>query len=231
MTNPVVVAACTLSDKVDDVKRMEEAGAAAVVVEAAGEGGGTATEAAAYGVLGALAIAWWSGGLDWQSFRASLMGATRLSCMIMFILGGASFLSSCMAFTGIPRELAAWVASLNASPLVLIAVLAVIYLLLGMAIDGISMIVLTTSIVLPMVEAAGFDLIWFGIFVTVMATIGLISPPVGLTVFVIQSQNPDIPAARIYLGTLPFLLADFVLVVLLIVFPSLALWLPGALKV
>ncbi|HEX6268231.1 MAG TPA: TRAP transporter large permease subunit, partial [Burkholderiales bacterium] len=96
----------------------------------------TATEAAAFGVLGALGIAWWSGSLGRESFLTSLMGATRLSCMILFILAGASFLSSCMAFTGIPRELAAWVASLDASPVALIAVLAVIYLLLGMAIDG-----------------------------------------------------------------------------------------------
>src|SRR5258705_10047638 len=115
----------------------------------------TAREAAAYGVLGALVIAWWSGGLNRQTFWQSLMGATRLSCMIMFILAGASFLASCMAFTGIPKALAAWVASLEPNPYALIAILAFIYIVLGTALDGISMIVLTTSIVIPMVTAAG----------------------------------------------------------------------------
>jgi tripartite ATP-independent transporter DctM subunit len=110
---------------------------------------------AAYGVLGALGIAWWSGGLNRQTFWQSLMGATRLSCMIMFILAGASFLSSCMAFTGIPRALAEWVHSLAPHKYTLIAILAVIYILLGTALDGVSMIVLTTSIVIPMVEKAG----------------------------------------------------------------------------
>src|SRR5437867_10253380 len=113
-------------------------------------GWATATEAAAYGVLGALAIAWWSGGLDRHTFWASLMGATRLSCMIMFILAGASFLSSCMAFTGIPRVLAEWVATMNPNPYGLIAILALIYIVLGTALDGVSMIELTTSVVIPM---------------------------------------------------------------------------------
>src|SRR5213078_3909076 len=107
-------------------------------------GWATATEAAAYGVLGALAIAWWSGGLTRETFWQSLMGATRLSCMIMFILAGAAFLSSCMAFTGIPKALAEWVAALQPYRYMLIAVLAGIYILLGTALDGVSMIVLTT---------------------------------------------------------------------------------------
>jgi TRAP-type C4-dicarboxylate transport system permease large subunit len=95
----------------------------------------------------------------------------------------------------------------------------------------VSTILITVPVILPLMGSIGYDPVWFGIFVTVMATIGLISPPVGLTVFVIQAQNPDIPAGKIYLGTLPFLAADFVLVLLLVAFPALALWLPAALRI
>src|SRR5580765_2391273 len=122
-------------------------------------GWATATECAAYGVLGSLAIAWWGGSLTWKSFIDSLMGATRVSCMIMFILAGASFLSMTMAFTGIPRALAEWVGSFNLSPYALIASLSVMYLVLGTALDGISMIVLTSAVVLPMIQKAGIDLV------------------------------------------------------------------------
>ncbi|HEX2200134.1 MAG TPA: TRAP transporter large permease subunit [Burkholderiales bacterium] len=188
----------------------------------------TATEAAAVGVLGALGIARWSGSLGWESFRVSLMGATRLSCMILFILAGASFLSSCMAFTGIPRELAAWVVSLNASPFALIAILALIYLLLGMAIDGISMIVLTTSIVLPMIEAAGFDLIWFGIFIVILVEIAQITPPVGFNLFVLQTMSGR-DANYVALASLPFFFLMLVAIGVVVAFPQIAIWLPDAL--
>ena len=188
----------------------------------------TATEAAAFGVLGALGIAWWSGSLGRESLLTSLMGATRLSCMILFILAGASFLSSCMAFTGIPRELAAWVASLNASPYALIAILAVIYLMLGMAIDGISMIVLTTSIVLPMVEAAGFDLIWFGIFIVILVEIAQITPPVGFNLFVLQTMSGR-DANYVALASLPFFALMLLAIGVVVAFPQIATWLPEAL--
>ncbi|MGH8732582.1 MAG: TRAP transporter large permease, partial [Burkholderiales bacterium] len=147
----------------------------------------TATEAAAFGVLGALAIAWWSRSLTRANFWASLMGATRLSCMILFILAGAAFLSSCMAFTGIPRALAQWVTSLGASPHALIAVLALIYLLLGTALEGISIVLLTVPIFFPIVTGLGFSPIWFGILVIVVTEISLISPPVGLNYSIIST--------------------------------------------
>jgi tripartite ATP-independent transporter DctM subunit len=185
----------------------------------------TATEAAAFGVLGSLAIAWWSGSLTPRNFWASLIGATRLSCMILFILAGAAFLSSCMAFTGIPRELAAWVASLDASPLLLIGVLAVIYLLLGMAIDGISMIVLTTSIVLPMIEAAGFDLIWFGIFIVLLVEIAQITPPVGFNLFVLQTMTGR-DSNYVALASIPFFVAMLAAIAVIVAFPQIATWLP-----
>lgn len=188
-------------------------------------GWATATEAAAFGVLGALGIAWWSGSLSWNSFRDSLMGATRLSCMILFILAGAAFLSSCMAFTGIPRALAEWVASLNAGRFELLAVLAVIYLVLGTAIDGISMIVLTASIVLPMIDAAGIDLIWFGIFIVILVEIAQITPPVGFNLFVLQNMSGrDINyVAR---ASIPFFLVMLAALTVVVVYPGIATWLP-----
>jgi tripartite ATP-independent transporter DctM subunit len=187
----------------------------------------TATEAAAFGVLGALAIAWWSGTLTRASFLTSLMGATRLSCMILFILAGASMLSSCMAFTGIPRALAEWVAASQFSPHMLILVLAAIYLLLGMAIDGISMIVLTTSIVLPMIEAAGFDPIWFGIFIVILVEIAQITPPVGFNLFVLQTMARR-EANYVARAALPFFAMMLLAIVIVSAFPAIATWLPDA---
>ncbi len=188
----------------------------------------TATEAAAFGVVGALAIAAWSRSLTRANFWASLMGATRLSCMILFILAGAAFLSSCMAFTGIPRALAQWVTSLGASPYALIAVLALIYLVLGSALDGISMIVLTTSIVLPMIEAAGFDLIWFGIFIVLLVEIAELTPPLGFNLFVLQTMSGR-DSNYVAWASIPFFCMMVLALVVVIAFPAIATWLPDAL--
>ncbi len=191
-------------------------------------GWATATEAAAFGVLGALVIAWWSGTLSAATFWASLIGATRLSCMILFILAGAAFLSSTMAFTGIPRALAEWVVSLGVSSYSLLAVLAAIYLLLGCLIDGISMIVLTMTIVLPMIQAAHIDLIWFGIFIVVLVEIAQITPPVGFNLFVLQTMTGrDIN--YIAIASLPFFFMMLLCIALITLFPALATWLPDVL--
>ena len=191
-------------------------------------GWATATEAAAYGVLGALAIAGWSGGLTREAFWASLMGATRLSCMILFILAGASFLSSCMAFTGIPRALAEWVASLQPNKYALIAILAGIYILLGTALDGVSMIVLTTSIVIPMVEKAGIDLVWFGIFIVLLVEIAELTPPLGFNIFVLQTMTGH-DSNYVALASLPYFAMMVLCIGLITLFPELATWLPDAL--
>ena len=191
-------------------------------------GWATATESAAFGVVGALAIAWWTGGLNRETFWASLMGATRLSCMIMFILGGAAFLSVCMGFTGIPRALAEWVASINPSPYALIAILAAIYIVLGTALDGISMIVLTTSIVLPMIEKAGFDLVWFGIFIVLLVEIAEVTPPLGFNMFVLQTMSGR-DANYVALASLPFFFMMVLALAAIVVFPEIATWLPDAL--
>jgi tripartite ATP-independent transporter DctM subunit len=191
-------------------------------------GWATATECAAFGVLGSLAIAASSRSLNWENFRASLMGATRVSCMIMFILAGAAFLTKTMAFTGIPRHLAEWVASLGLSPYALIAMLAVVYLVLGTALDGISMIVLTAAVVLPMIQKAGFDLVWFGIFIVLLVEIAEVTPPVGFNLFVLQNMTGK-DSNTIARAAIPFFMMLIVCIALITVFPELVTWLPDLL--
>jgi tripartite ATP-independent transporter DctM subunit len=188
----------------------------------------TATECAAYGVLGSLAIAAAGRSLTWQNFWQGLVSATRVSCMIMFILAGAAFLTKTMAFTGIPRELAEVVHAMNLSPFGLIGVLVVVYLILGTALDGISMIVLTSAVVLPMIQKAGFDLVWFGIFIIMLIEIAEITPPVGFNLFVLQNMT-GIDSNRIAAVTLPFFGCLLVGIGLITVFPSIVTILPDTL--
>jgi tripartite ATP-independent transporter DctM subunit len=191
-------------------------------------GWATATESAAFGVLGSLGIAWWSGGLTRDTFRQSLMGATRLSCMIMFILAGASFLSTCMGFTGIPKALAEWVASLEPNRYMLIAVLAGLYILLGTALDGVSMILLTTSIVIPMVEKVGIDLVWFGIFIVLLVEIAEVTPPLGFNLFVLQTMSGR-DSNYVAWASIPFFFMMVLCIALITIFPEIATWLPDVL--
>jgi tripartite ATP-independent transporter DctM subunit len=188
-------------------------------------GWATATECAAWGVLGSLAIAWWSGSLSWESFWASVMGTTRTTCMIMLILAGASFMATSMAYTGIPQALAAWVESLDLSPYALIAALTLMYILLGTALDGISMIVLTTAIVIPMVKSAGFDLVWFGIFLVLVVEMAEVSPPVGFNLFVLQTMSGK-DSNTVALAALPFFFLLVLATAIITVFPDIAMILP-----
>jgi tripartite ATP-independent transporter DctM subunit len=190
-------------------------------------GWATATECAAYGVLGSLAIAAAGRALTWRNFWDGLMSATRVSCMIMFILAGASFLAKTMAFTGIPRELAEWVAAMQLSPFVLIAVLIGVYLVLGTALDGISMIVLTSAVVLPMIQKAGFDLVWFGIFIVLLVEIAEVTPPVGFNLFVLQNMTGK-DSNAIARAALPFFGCLVVCIAIITAFPALVTWLPNA---
>jgi tripartite ATP-independent transporter DctM subunit len=189
-------------------------------------GWATATECAAWGALGALLIAWWSGALTWESFWVSVMGATRLTCMIMLILAGASFMSTSMGYTGIPAALAGWVNGLNLSPYVLIAALTVMYVILGTALDGISMIVLTTVVVLPMVEKAGFDLVWFGIFLVLIVEMAEVSPPVGFNLFVLQTMSGH-DSNTVALAALPFFFLLVAAVAIITVFPQIVMVVPN----
>ena len=188
-------------------------------------GWATATECAAWGVMGSLAIAWWHDALTWESFWASVMGTVRVNCMIMLILAGASYMSTSMAYTGIPATLAGWVDSFHLSPYALIAALTVMYIVLGTALDGISMIVLTTSIVVPMIKQAGFDLVWFGIFVVLVVEMAEVSPPVGFNLFVLQTMSGK-DSNTVARASLPFFFLLVVAVAIITVFPDIVMVLP-----
>jgi len=188
-------------------------------------GWATATECAAWGVMGSLAIAWWHDALTWESFWASVMGTVRVNCMIMLILAGASYMSTSMAYTGIPATLASWVDSFHLSPYALIAALTVMYIVLGTALDGISMIVLTTSIVVPMIKQAGFDLVWFGIFVVLVVEMAEVSPPVGFNLFVLQTMSGK-DSNTVARASLPFFFLLVVAVAIITVFPDIVMVLP-----
>jgi tripartite ATP-independent transporter DctM subunit len=188
-------------------------------------GWATATECAAWGVLGSLGLAWWGGVLNRQSFWDSVMGTTRVTCMIMLILAGASFMKQSMGYTGIPVALAGWVDSMGLSPFALIAVLTIMYIVLGAALDGISMIVLTTAVVLPMIQKAGFDLVWFGIFVVLIVEMAEVSPPVGFNLFVLQTMSGH-DSNTVAVAALPFFFLLVVAVAIITVFPGLVMWLP-----
>jgi tripartite ATP-independent transporter DctM subunit len=181
-------------------------------------GWATATEAAAFGVLGSLVLAAVTRTLSWRSFFESLAAATRLSCMILFILAGAAFLTKAMALTGIPSALASLVAAAGLGPLEIIAILTVVYLILGTALDGVSMIVLTTSVVVPIVQQAGFDLVWFGIFIVLLVELAEVSPPLGFNLFVMQTMTGKEQTEVAY-ASLPFFCMLVVTVVLITLFP------------
>jgi len=186
----------------------------------------TATESAAIGVVGALVLSAVQGSLTRENFVAALLGATRTTTMIMLILAGSAFLTIAMGFTGLPRDLALWVKEQNFSPLMLIAALTVFFVILGCFLDGISMVVLTMAVLLPMVQAAGFDLVWFGIFIVLVVEMAQITPPVGFNLFVLQGMTGR-NIFWIAKVSLPFFFLMVVAVALIVAFPGLATWLPS----
>ncbi|SFU88204.1 TRAP transporter large permease [Halomonas korlensis] len=187
------------------------------------------TEAAAVGVVLSLLLASTQGTMDRTVFRDALLGAVRTSTMIAFILAGAAFLTAAMGFTGLPRELAAWIGTLGLSPVMLLAALTVLFILLGCFLDGISVVVLTTSIMLPMVEAAGIDLIWFGIYLVIVVEMSQITPPVGFNLFVLQGMTGR-NILSIAWAAMPFFFLMMLGVVLISLFPGIATWLPQAMS-
>ena len=185
----------------------------------------TATEAAAIGVVGALALALGQGSLTWKTFGESLMGAPRTSAMVALILAGAAFLSLSMGFTGLPRALATWIGGLELSRFELLMALLVFYIIIGCFLDGISSVVLTMAVVEPMVRAAGIDLIWFGIFIVVVVEMAQITPPIGFNLFVLQGMTRH-EMTYIAKAALPMFAIMVAMVFLLIGVPDLATWLP-----
>ena len=189
----------------------------------------TATEAAAFGVIGSLLLALGQGSLNWKTFTESLMGATRTSAMIALILAGAAFLSLSMGFTGLPRGLADLIAGWELSRLELLMVLLVFYIILGCFLDGISSVVLTMAVVEPMIRQAGIDLIWFGIFIVVVVEMAQITPPIGFNLFVMQGMTHH-EMSYIARAAIPMFLIMVLMVFVLIAFPELATYLPNNLR-
>ncbi len=197
----------------------------AVVIGSMYLGLATATEAAAFGVIGSLVLAASQRSLTPSTFFESLMGAVRTSAMIALILAGAAFLSLSMGFTGLPRALAEWIASLNLSPTVLVLALMVFYIVIGCFLDGISSVVLTMAVVEPMIRQAGIDLIWFGIFIVVVVEMAQITPPIGFNLFVMQGMTKH-EMGYIARAAMPMFLIMVLMVFILIAFPDLATYLP-----
>ena len=186
----------------------------------------TATEAAAVGVLGALILSAVQGSLNWKSFSEALMGATRLYCMIAFILAGAAFLTLSMGYIGLPRHLAEWIGTLGLSKFELIMVIMVFYIVLGCFLDGISMIVLTMGVILPTIVGAGIDLIWFGIFLVLVVEMAQITPPVGFNLFVLQGMTKK-PLSYIAWVAMPMFFLMIFAVLIFYHFPQTITWLPS----
>ena len=189
----------------------------------------TATEAAALGVVGALIISAAQGSLSWATFRDSLLGGTRLYCMIALILAGAAFLTLSMGYIGLPRHLAEWIASLGLSQWQLIAALTLFFILLGCFLDGISMVVLTMGVIMPTIQKAGIDPLWFGIFIVIVVEMAQVTPPVGFNLFVLQGMTKK-DIGTIARAAFPFFALMVVTVVLLYAFPQIVTFLPEQMK-
>jgi tripartite ATP-independent transporter DctM subunit len=185
------------------------------------------TEAAAVAAFLAIVIAFSTRAMNVRGLIGCMLETVYTTASILLVVAGAFIFARFIVLTQFPTELTKWAHLNELSPLWILMAVMALYVVLGTFLDEVSTILITVPITLPLVNSIGYDGVWFGIFVTVMCTIGLITPPTGMTVFVIQAQHPEIPVMRIYGGTLPFLAADFVLVALLILFPAMALWLPS----
>ena len=189
----------------------------------------TATEAAGLGVVGSLVLSAVQGSLSWVTFKDSLMGGTRLYCMIALILAGAAFLTLSMGYIGLPRHLAEWIATLGLSKFELILALTAFYVVLGCFLDGISMVVLTMGVIMPTVQKAGIDPLWFGIFIVIVVEMAQVTPPVGFNLFVMQGMT-NRSIVYIARAAFPFFLLMVAMVVLLYAFPQIVTFLPEQMK-
>ncbi|MBM3601848.1 MAG: TRAP transporter large permease [Alphaproteobacteria bacterium] len=188
------------------------------------------TEAAAVAAFVAVVIGLGSGAMGWRGLLDAFFETVCTTAALFFIVVGAFIFSRFIVLTQVPHEIARWALAAELNPAWILLAVTALYVILGTFLDEVSTILITVPVTLPLILGIGYDGMWFGIFVTVMCTIGLVSPPTGMTVFVIQAQHPEIPVASIYRGTLPFLAADFVLVGMLIALPGMVSWLPNLLK-
>jgi C4-dicarboxylate transporter DctM subunit len=189
----------------------------------------TATEAAGLGVLGSLILSALQGSLNWGTFKESLLGGTRLYCMIALILAGAAFLTLTMGYIGLPRHLAEWIATLGLSQFELVIALTIFYVILGCFLDGISMVVLTMGVILPTVQTAGIDPLWFGVFIVIVVEMAQITPPIGFNLFVLQGMTGR-EMSFISRTAFPFFMLMVLMAVLLYVFPQIVTFLPQQMR-
>jgi len=187
----------------------------------------TPNEAGAIGAIGALVFSMFRGRMSLKIFFESLLEAVHTTAMVLVIVIGALVLNNFVTLSGLPAAMVEWVQTLEFSPMIVMLIILAFYVALGTVIEGLAMIFLTVPIFVPLVEGLGFDLIWFGIVMVMVVEISLITPPIGLNVFVIKSMLPDVPLKTIFKGITPFFIADLVRLALVVFIPSLALWLPA----
>ena len=190
----------------------------------------TPTEAAAIGAFGTLLIAVVGRHLSWKGFTQSLVETTRVSCMILVIVAGATVFGHFLAVTRIPFDVGNWVMGLQMPPWAVMALIILVYLLLGCLMDSLAMIMLTIPIFFPVITALGYDPIWFGVIIVLVTGMGVITPPVGINVYVVAGVARDVPLHVIFRGALRLLAAQVVTAILLILFPQIALWLPAMMQ-
>jgi len=190
----------------------------------------TATEGAAMGAFGAMIFALARRALTWRTLYAALLESARTTSMLFMILIGALIFAEFVNITTMPADLKAWVTHFNVRPTVVIAAICAVYVVLGTAMEELSMILLTIPVFFPVVTHLGFDPIWFGIIIVCVVEIGLISPRVGMNMFVLRTLIPELSTTTIFSGVLPFMWADVVRLAILVTFPILALWLPSMMR-
>ena len=190
----------------------------------------TATEGAGMGAFGAMAFALWRRALNWRTLYAALVESARTSAMLFMILIGALMFADFINITSMPADMKSFVTAFELSPIMVVAAICVIYVLLGTAMEELSMVLLTLPVFFPVVMHLGYDPVWFGVLIVVVVEIGLISPPVGMNLFVLKTLLPNVPTTTVFHGVMPFMLADCVRFALLIAFPAIALWLPSFMR-
>ncbi|OGA09998.1 MAG: C4-dicarboxylate ABC transporter permease, partial [Betaproteobacteria bacterium RIFCSPLOWO2_02_FULL_65_20] len=186
----------------------------------------TPTEAAGVGASASFVYALWRRSLSWRGLLGVLLDSAKTTATIFFLLIGAFVYSNFIDIAGVPKELARWISDTTLAPVAVIAIVIAVYIVLGCILDSMSMMFLTVPLFFPIVAGLGYDLVWFGIIVVTVIEISLITPPVGLNVFVLHHVQPDISTPTIFRGVMPFVAADIVRVSLLVLFPSIALVLP-----
>jgi C4-dicarboxylate transporter, DctM subunit len=190
----------------------------------------TATEGAGMGAFGAMVFALWRRALTWQTLYAALVESARTSAMLFMILIGALMFADFINISAMPAELKNFVTQFQLSPITVVAVICIIYVLLGTAMEELSMVLLTLPVFFPIIVHLGYDPVWFGVLIVVVVEIGLISPPVGMNLFVLKTLLPGVPTTTVFRGVMPFMAADCVRFALLIMFPAISLWLPSLMK-